>query len=194
MGKTALATNIAFNAAKAYREEVGDGRIEGQGGRQGGVLLAGNVGRAARHPHPGRAHGHLRRPHPPRRGARGGFRQVRPGGAGAAAPALLHRRHAGLTVPALRTRARRLKRQHGLGLIVVDYLQLIRPTAGGRSDNRVQEVSEITRGLKTVAKELDVPVIALSQLSPRRRAARGQAAAARRPARSPARSSRMPTW
>ncbi|HVR66929.1 MAG TPA: DnaB-like helicase C-terminal domain-containing protein, partial [Verrucomicrobiae bacterium] len=71
----------------------------------------------------------------------------------------------GITVPALRTRARRLMRQHGLGLIVVDYLQLIRPTAGGRSDNRVQEVSEITRGLKMVAKELGVPVIALSQLS-----------------------------
>ena len=71
----------------------------------------------------------------------------------------------GITVPALRTRARRLARQHGLGLIVVDYLQLIRPTAGSRSDNRVQEVSEITRGLKMVAKELGVPVIALSQLS-----------------------------
>ena len=70
-----------------------------------------------------------------------------------------------LTVSALRTRARRLKRQHNLGLVVVDYLQLVSPTARARNDSRVQEVSEITRGLKTLAKELDVPVLALSQLS-----------------------------
>lgn len=70
-----------------------------------------------------------------------------------------------LTVSALRTRARRLKRQHNLGLIVVDYLQLISGSGSSRNDGRVQEVSEITRGLKTLAKELDVPVIALSQLS-----------------------------
>lgn len=70
-----------------------------------------------------------------------------------------------ITVTALRSRARRLKRQHGLSLIIVDYLQLMRPSAGMRSDNRVQEVSDITRGLKAIAKELDVPVIALSQLS-----------------------------
>ena len=69
-----------------------------------------------------------------------------------------------LTVSALRTRARRLKRQHGLGMIVIDYLQLVSGTSN-RSDNRVQEVSEITRGLKTLAKELNVPVLALSQLS-----------------------------
>ena len=70
-----------------------------------------------------------------------------------------------LTISALRTRARRLKRQHDLGLIVIDYLQLIAPSQTSRNDNRVQEVSEITRGLKTLAKELDVPVLALSQLS-----------------------------
>ncbi len=70
-----------------------------------------------------------------------------------------------LTVSALRTRARRLKRQHNLGLIIVDYLQLISGSGSSRNDGRVQEVSEITRGLKTLAKELDVPVIALSQLS-----------------------------
>ncbi len=70
-----------------------------------------------------------------------------------------------LTIGALRTRARRLKRQQGLSLIVVDYLQLMQGPAGLRSENRVQEVSEITRGLKTVAKELKVPVLALSQLS-----------------------------
>lgn len=70
-----------------------------------------------------------------------------------------------LTVSALRTRARRLKRQNNLGMIVVDYLQLISGSAKSRSDGRVQEVSEITRGLKTLAKELEVPVLALSQLS-----------------------------
>ena len=71
-----------------------------------------------------------------------------------------------LSVPALRARARRLKRQHGLSLIIIDYLQLMSAASGGRSgDNRVQEVSEITRGLKAIAKELNVPIIALSQLS-----------------------------
>ncbi len=70
-----------------------------------------------------------------------------------------------LTVSALRTRARRLKRQHGLGLIVVDYLQLLHGSPQARHENRVQEVSDITRGLKALAKELNVPVMALSQLS-----------------------------
>ncbi|MBK8906825.1 MAG: replicative DNA helicase [Rhodospirillales bacterium] len=70
-----------------------------------------------------------------------------------------------LTITALRTRARRLQRKYGLGLIVVDYLQLISSAPGARHDNRVQELSAITRGLKTLAKELKVPVIALSQLS-----------------------------
>lgn len=69
-----------------------------------------------------------------------------------------------LSIAALRTRARRLKRQRKIGLIVVDYLQLLQGT-GRSNDNRVNEISEITRGLKTLAKELDVPVIALSQLS-----------------------------
>ncbi len=69
-----------------------------------------------------------------------------------------------LTISALRTRARRLKRTHGLGAVVVDYLQLLRP-AGRNNDNRVQEISEITQGLKALAKELNIPVLALSQLS-----------------------------
>jgi replicative DNA helicase len=69
-----------------------------------------------------------------------------------------------LTVSSLRTKARRLKRQQGLDMIVIDYLQLMR---GGNnsSENRVQEISEITRGLKALAKELQVPIMALSQLS-----------------------------
>jgi replicative DNA helicase len=71
----------------------------------------------------------------------------------------------GLTIAALRTRARRLKRQKGIGLVVVDYLQLLSGTGRGSNDNRVQEISEISRGLKQLAKELDVPVIGVSQLS-----------------------------
>lgn len=64
----------------------------------------------------------------------------------------------------LRTKARRLQAEHGLGMIVIDYLQLME-SRGSNSDNRVQEVAEITRGLKGIARELNVPVIALSQLS-----------------------------
>ena len=72
----------------------------------------------------------------------------------------------GLNINAIRTRARRLKRSHGLGLIVIDYIQLITGTGSKKSEgNRVQEVSEISRGLKILAKELQVPVIALSQLN-----------------------------
>ena len=70
----------------------------------------------------------------------------------------------GLSIAKLTARARRLKRQRGLDLIVVDYLQLV-TTDGSKGDNRVQEVSMITQGLKALAKELAVPIIALSQLS-----------------------------
>ncbi len=71
----------------------------------------------------------------------------------------------GITMAKLAARARRLKRMYGLDLIVVDYLQLVTMGEGSRVDNRVQEVSAITQGLKTLAKELAVPVIALAQLS-----------------------------
>ncbi len=70
-----------------------------------------------------------------------------------------------LSISALRTRCRRLKRTKGLALVIVDYLQLMRPAAGTRPENRVLEISQITQGLKAIAKELAVPVIALSQLS-----------------------------
>lgn len=70
-----------------------------------------------------------------------------------------------ITMSALRTRCRRLKRTKGLALVVVDYLQLMRPAAGTRPESRVLEISQITQGLKALAKELALPVIALSQLS-----------------------------
>ncbi len=70
-----------------------------------------------------------------------------------------------ITMSALRTRCRRLKRTKGLALVVVDYLQLMRPSAGTRPENRVLEISQITQGLKALAKEMEAPVLALSQLS-----------------------------
>jgi replicative DNA helicase len=70
-----------------------------------------------------------------------------------------------ITMSALRTRCRRLKRTRGLALVIVDYLQLMRPAAGTRPENRVLEISQITQGLKALAKEMEVPVLALSQLS-----------------------------
>ena len=69
-----------------------------------------------------------------------------------------------LSISALRTRARRLKRKYGLNAIVIDYLQLIRPSLS-RPDNRVLEIAEMTRNLKSLAKELNIPVLCLSQLS-----------------------------
>ena len=71
----------------------------------------------------------------------------------------------GISINAIRNRARRLKRSKGLGLIVIDYIQLIACSGERREGNRVQELSEISRGLKILAKELNVPVIALSQLN-----------------------------
>ncbi len=69
----------------------------------------------------------------------------------------------GINVLEMKAKARRLKQQHGLGLIVIDYLQLM--TGSGRNENRQQEISVISRNLKGMAKDLDVPVLALSQLS-----------------------------
>ena len=70
-----------------------------------------------------------------------------------------------ISIAALRTRARRMKRRNNLGLLVIDYLQLLKGSSRASEDNRVQEISEITQGLKAIAKELNIPVIALSQLS-----------------------------
>jgi replicative DNA helicase len=71
----------------------------------------------------------------------------------------------GLSIAQLVTRARRLQRQHGIQLVVVDYLQLLKGTTRRSAEGRVQEITEITAGLKALAKELNVPVLALSQLS-----------------------------
>jgi replicative DNA helicase len=171
MGKTALATNIAFNAAKAYRPMRGaDGRIDLSRGPEDGAVVgffslemsAEQLATRILAEESGTSSDKIRRGEVRRED----FDKFVMASQRLAAVPLYIDDTPALSVAALRTRARRLKRQQGLGLIVIDYLQLMRPSASSRgSENRVQEISEITRGLKAIAKELDVPVLALSQLS-----------------------------
>ena len=163
MGKTALATNMAFAAAQRYREELADGGVHRpvDGAKvaffslemSGEQLMVRIVADRAGVPSERIRRGQLTNPEMERVIAACQELEDLP---------LFIDQTAALSVGALRTRARRLQRQHGIGLIVVDYLQLV---GSARTDGRVQEVSEISRGLKTLAKELDVPVLALSQLS-----------------------------
>ncbi len=162
MGKTALATNIAFNIARALAETSGGGAsgppavgfysLEMSAEQLAGRILA----EEAQIPSDKIRRGELN--------STEFDRLVKASQKLERAPFFIDDTPA-LTVSALRTRARRLKRLSGLALIVVDYLQLLQGSATRRNDNRVMEISEITRGLKTLAKELDVPVLALSQLS-----------------------------
>jgi replicative DNA helicase len=159
MGKTALATNIAFNAAYTYHQT---------GGEQGAVvgffslemsaeqLATRVISEQTQISSDSIRKGKITTPE---------FDRLVAGSQALHDIPIFIDDTPALTVSALRTRARRLKRSHKLGLIVVDYLQLISGSGTSRNDGRVQEVSEITRGLKTLAKELDLPVIALSQLS-----------------------------
>jgi replicative DNA helicase len=159
MGKTALATNMAFNAAKSCLETRGkEGAVVGFFSLEMSAeqLATRILSDEAEIPSEKIRKGEMRRNDFPRLvEAANTLHQV---------PMFVDD-SAGLNLTALRTRALRLKRQHNLGLIVIDYLQLMRPSANGRSENRVQEISEITRGLKIIAKDLEVPVLALSQLS-----------------------------
>ncbi len=159
MGKTALATNIAFNAANAYLDDRKSGApvaffsLEMSSEQLATRILASEAAISSDKIR----RGEIRQDDFPRlvEVARR-LHQV---------PLFIDDTPA-ITVNAIRNRARRLMRQEGLGLIVIDYLQLIE--AGGKkrsSENRVQELSDITRSLKAIAKELNVPVIALSQLS-----------------------------
>ncbi len=166
MGKTALATNIAFNAAKRYRCErdengvnkVVDGAVVGFFSLE---MSREQLATRILSEQSGIASDRIRRGMVPGDKfsdlvvASGELQRL---------PIFIDDTPA-LSISAMRTRARRLARQRGLGLIVIDYLQLIAPSAGSRHDSRVQELSEITRGLKALAKELNVPVLALSQLS-----------------------------
>jgi len=167
MGKTALATNIAFNAARSYRPtRTADGRTTAEDGAVVGFfsleMSAEQLATRILAEESGVSSDRIRRGDI---GHEDFDKFVRASQQLAGLPLFIDDTPA-LSVSALRTRARRLMRQQGLGLIVVDYLQLLRPTSQIRPiENRVQEVSEITRGLKALAKELNVPVLALSQLS-----------------------------
>jgi len=167
MGKTALATNIAFNAASSYRQEID---IEGKNVAVDGAVVAffslemsaDQLAARILAEQSELSSEKLRRGEFTEdeffslSGAAKGLEEV---------PLFIDDTPA-LALSTLAARCRRLKRQHGLGLIIVDYLQLLRPPSHGRrNDNRVQELTEISMGLKAIAKELAVPVIALSQLS-----------------------------
>ncbi|MGH7048522.1 MAG: replicative DNA helicase [Stellaceae bacterium] len=167
MGKSALATNIAFNAAKAYRTGRGaDGRTIAEDGAVVGFfsleMSAEQLAARILAEESGISSDRIRRGDVSHQDF---DRFVQASHHLQSLPLYIDDTPA-LSVSSLRTRARRLMRQQGLGLIVVDYLQLMRPSVQVRSlDNRVQEISDITRGLKAVAKELHVPVLALAQLS-----------------------------
>ncbi|MCB1591028.1 MAG: replicative DNA helicase [Alphaproteobacteria bacterium] len=159
MGKTALATNIAFNAAQAYADNKDKGAVVGffslemSSDQLATRILAdcSNIsGDAIRK-------GDIKQED---------FRAFVEASQRLSQVPLFIDDTPALSISAVRTRARRLKRQQGLSMIVVDYLQLLRGNGSRQGqENRVLEISEITRGLKAIAKELEIPVLALSQLS-----------------------------
>ena len=164
MGKTSLATNIAFNIAKAYkRGRTHDGT---DGAVEGGVvgffslemsaeqLAARILSEASEVPSEQIRRGDM---------TEGEFRRFVEAAKSLESCPLYIDDTPALPISQCAARARRLKRTHGLDVLIIDYLQLLKGTS--RNDNRVQEVSEITQGLKAIAKELNIPVIALSQLS-----------------------------
>lgn len=167
MGKSSLGTNIAFAAAQRFLRDVEDGiepeksagapvalfSLEMSADQLATRILAEQSGISSENLRMGKI-------------SQQEFRQLARAAADLQSLPLYIDDTPGLTIAALRTRARRLKRQKGIGAIVVDYLQLLQGSGRGSSaDNRVQEISEISRGMKQLAKELNVPVIALSQLS-----------------------------
>lgn len=164
MGKTSLATNIAFNIAKAYKKGRRDDGTEGA--VDGGVVgfyslemsaeqLATRIlSEASEVPSEQIRRGDM---------TEAEFRRFVDAAKSLESCPLFIDDTPALPISQLAARARRLKRTHGLDVLMVDYLQLVR--GSGRSENRVNEISEITMGLKAIAKELDIPVIALSQLS-----------------------------
>ena len=164
MGKTSLATNIAFNVAKAYkRGRLPDGS---EGAVEGGVvgffslemsaeqLAARILSEASEVPSEQIRRGDM---------TEAEFRRFVEAAKSLESCPLYIDDTPAQAISAVAARARRLKRTHGLDVLIVDYLQLLKGT--GKGENRVNEVSEITQGLKAIAKELNIPVIALSQLS-----------------------------
>ncbi len=166
MGKTALATNIAFNVARNYRwEPTPDGRKTASGGVVAFFSLEMSAEQLAMRilaDASGVSSDRLRKGEIDA----SDFGKVRDAAIEIGESPLYIDATGGLAISKLAARARRLKRaEQGLDLIIVDYLQLITVGEGNGQKNRVQEVSEITGGLKALAKELNVPIIALSQLS-----------------------------
>jgi replicative DNA helicase len=165
MGKTALATNIAFNIARAYKAEVQpDGKRDAlEGGIVGFFSLEMSAEQLATRilaeqsgiPSYKIRRGDLQQYE---------FEKVVTASQAMTTVPLYIDQTGGISIAQLAARARRLKRQRGLDVLVVDYLQLL-SGAARKGENRVQELTEITTGLKALAKELDVPVMALSQLS-----------------------------
>ena len=157
MGKTALATNIAFHAATTNRtdenpQHVAFFSLEMSADQLANRILSSETGIPSDELRLGKVN------------ADQFTNVVKTSDAIENAPFFIDDTP-GLSVSQLASRARRLKRTHGLGLIVVDYLQLLSAPMGTRSENRVQEISTISRTLKNIAKELQIPVLALSQLS-----------------------------
>jgi replicative DNA helicase len=165
MGKTALATNIAFNIAKAYKGEVSaDGKRNAlNGGIVGFFSLEMSAEQLATRiiaEQSGVSSYKIRRGDI----QQSEFEDVVEASRRMQTVPLYIDQTGGISIAQLAARARRLKRQRGLDVLVVDYLQLL-SGASKKGDNRVQEMTEITTGMKALAKELDVPIIALSQLS-----------------------------
>ena len=164
MGKTSLATNVAFNIARAYKKGITASGEEGavDGGVVGFFSLEMSAEQLA-----SRILSEVAEipSNQIRRGdfTESEFRRIVDAAKELEAAPLFIDDTPALPISQLAARARRLKRTHGLDALFVDYLQLVRGT--GRSENRVNEISEITMGLKAIAKELDIPVVALSQLS-----------------------------
>ena len=164
MGKTSLATNIAFNIAKSFKKGLKPDGSEGA--VNGGVvgffslemsseqLAARVLSEASEVPSEQIRRGDMTETE---------FRRFVEAAKTLEACPLYIDDTPALPISQLAARSRRLKREHGLDVLIVDYLQLLR--AASSKDNRVNEISEITQGLKAIAKELDIPVIALSQLS-----------------------------
>jgi replicative DNA helicase len=165
MGKTALATNIAFNIAKSYQGRTrADGSVEAaNGGIVGFFSLEMSAEQLATRiiaEQSGVASYKIRRGDI----TEADFHHVADAVREMQQIPLYIDQTGGVSIAQLTARARRLKRQRGLDLLVVDYLQLLAGSKA-RSDNRVQELTEITTGLKALAKELNIPILACSQLS-----------------------------
>jgi len=166
MGKTALATNIGYNVAKAWRGEVKpDGHtVTVNGGIVGFFSLEMSAEQLATRiiaEQTGIPSNQIRR---------GGiseadFERIKDHSIELQNLKFFVDETGGLSVAQLAARARRLKRQRGLDLLIIDYLQLLQGSTRRSSENRVQEITEITTKLKALAKELNVPIMALSQLS-----------------------------